>query len=370
LRLHEYRAKELFREYGIQVPKGGVAKTPQEAAEVAAVVGGPVAVKAQVLVAGRGKAGGIIRADNPAEAGQVAERLLASPIKGLRPSCLLVEEWLPPEKELYLAFTVNRATRSPVVLASAEGGVDVEAMAEKIVRHPIDPLIGLKPYEARWLAAQVGLKGAAARAFADVALKLYRVFVEFDCELVESNPLGLVGDRVVAMDARVIVDDNALYRHPEFKDGEDLSPLEREAREKGFAFVELDGSLGVIGNGAGLVMATLDTVAHFGARPACFLDVGGGARSDVVREAVSLTLRYPRVKAVLINILGGITRCDEVARGLVEALEATDRPIPLVVRLVGTREEEGRQILEAAGLDFLTSMEEAAKRAAELVEEG
>jgi len=372
LKLLECEAKEVFREFGIPTPDGGVASSAEEAEEVAARIGRPVAVKAQLPVGGRGKAGGILFAETPAEAAEVAGRLLGSRLKGVEVRKVLVEEKLGIEDEVYIGVVVDRRSRSHVVLASSEGGVDIEEVAatapEKIVRFAVDPLQGLRPYHARWVAKRVGFSGRRMMELAGLLLKLYRVAVEMDAELTEINPLALTAEGFVAADARLNLDNNALFRHPDleerFRESElaELTEREREARSLGLTYVELDGNIGIIGNGAGLTMATLDTVTLHGGRPGDFLDLGGGAPPDRIEAAVSFVLSDPRIDALFVNILGGITRCDDTARGLIEARRRTGSEKPIVVRMMGTNEEEGRRILREAGIDTLDTMEEAAER--------
>jgi len=375
LRLLEHQAKAVFARYGIPVPRGRAARTPEEARDIACELGVPVAVKAQVLVGARGKAGGILFADTPEEAEEAARKLLGSEIRGVKVYEVLVEEKLPIERELYMGFTVDRVARAYVAIASPEGGMEIEEVAERspelIFKHTVDPVLGFRPYHALSLVKQMGYSGRAATELARIFTALYRLAVDYDAELTEINPLAETADgRFVAADARLIVDDNALFRHPELA-GLERPPSEESAREKmareaGLGYVELDGDIGIIGNGAGLVMATLDMVALYGGRPADFLDVGGGASADRMAKALDIVLSNPRVKVVLINILGGITRCDEIARGILAAMERVGVKKPMVIRLVGTNEAEGRAILEAAGISVLDSMEEAAKRAVEL----
>jgi len=372
LKLLECEAKEVFREFGISTPEGGVASSAEEAEKVAARIGGPVAVKAQLPVGGRGKAGGILFAETPAEAAEVAGRLLGSRLKGVEVRKVLVEEKLGIEDEVYIGVVVDRRSRSHVVLASSEGGVDIEEVAatapEKIVRFAVDPLQGLRPYHARWVAKQVGFSGRRMMELAGLLLKLYRVAVEMDAELTEINPLALTAEGFVAADARLNVDNNALFRHPDleerFRESElaELTEREQEARSLGLTYVELDGNIGIIGNGAGLTMATLDTVTLHGGRPGDFLDLGGGAPPDRIEAAVAFVLSDPRIDALFVNILGGITRCDDTARGLIEARRRTGSEKPIVVRMMGTNEEEGRRLLREAGIDTLDTMEEAAER--------
>ncbi|RLI10088.1 ADP-forming succinate--CoA ligase subunit beta [Candidatus Bathyarchaeota archaeon] len=372
MKLLECEAKEVFREFGISTPEGGVASSAEEAEKVAARIGGPVAVKAQLPVGGRGKAGGILFAETPAEAAEVAGRLLGSRLKGVEVRKVLVEEKLGIEDEVYIGVVVDRRSRSHVVLASSEGGVDIEEVAatapEKIVRFAVDPLQGLRPYHARWVAKQVGFSGRRMMELAGLLLKLYRVAVEMDAELTEINPLALTAEGFVAADARLNVDNNALFRHPDleerFRESElaELTEREQEARSLGLTYVELDGNIGIIGNGAGLTMATLDTVTLHGGRPGDFLDLGGGAPPDRIEAAVAFVLSDPRIDALFVNILGGITRCDDTARGLIEARRRTGSEKPIVVRMMGTNEEEGRRLLREAGIDTLDTMEEAAER--------
>ena len=375
MRLLEYQAKKVFAKHGIPVPRGRVAKTPHEAFEITLELGTPVAVKAQVPVGARGRAGGVLFAETPEEAEEAARKLLGSKVRGIEVREVLVEEKVPIKHELYMGFTVDRALRSYVAIASPEGGVEIEEVAEKspelIFKHHIDPLRGFRQYHALELVKQMGYEGRAALQLASMFMALYRLAVDYDAELTEINPLAEAEDgRFVAVDARLIVDDNALFRHPELAELEkpmtEGGAREFEAREAGLGYVELDGDIGIIGNGAGLVMATLDMVALYGGRPANFLDVGGGASADRMAKALDIVLSNPRVKVVLINILGGITRCDEIARGILAAMERVGVRKPMVIRLVGTNEAEGRAILEEAGISVLDSMEEAAKKAVEL----
>ena len=378
MRLLEHQAKAVFARYGIPVPRGRVARTPHEALEIALELGTPVAIKAQVLVGARGRAGGVLFADTPEDAEKAASKLLGSEVRGVKVHEVLVEEKVPIEHELYMGFTIDRASRAYVAIASPEGGVEIEEVAEKspelIFKHRIDPLTGFRQYHALSLVKEMGYKGRKALELTRIFMALYRLAMDYDAELTEINPLAETSDgRFVAVDARLIVDDNALFKHP------DLLALERPpteegvrekmAREAGLGYVELDGDIGIIGNGAGLVMATLDMVAFYGGRPANFLDVGGGASAERMAKALEIVLSNPRVKVVLINILGGITRCDEIAKGILEAVGKLGVKKPLVIRLVGTKEEEGRAILEGAGFVVLRGMEEAAQRAVELARE-
>jgi succinyl-CoA synthetase beta subunit len=372
LKLLEYQAKQVFRKFDIPIPKGGVARIPKEAEEAARMVGGPVAIKAQLPVGGRGKAGGILFADTPEEAAEIAGKLLGSRLKDLEVKKVLVEEKLDIGKELYLGVVVDRGNRSHVVLASSEGGVDIEEVAartpERIVRHVVDPLGGLRTYHANLVAKRLGYSGREMSALSGLLLRLYRVAVEMDAELTEINPLAVTDAGFVAADARLNIDDNALFRHPELAEvsGEDeaseLTGRELDALGLGLTYVELDGDIGIIGNGAGLTMATIDTVTLQSGRPANFLDLGGGASADRIGVGVSFVLSDPRVTALFVNILGGITRCDETARGIIDARERTSSEKPIVVRMTGTNEEEGKRLLKDAGIDTLDTMEEAAEK--------
>jgi succinyl-CoA synthetase beta subunit len=370
LKLLEYEAKAILKNYGIGIPEGYLVTSPEEAAAAARKLARPVFVKAQVGVAGRGKAGGIIPARNDEEAGQLARRLLDSQIKGLKVSRLLVEEKLEIEAQYYLSIVVDRTARRFVVLAARRGGGDIEELAEQspelILRQTIDPLTGFSEDQSLQVASGIGLRGKEGRDLIKILLSLYQAVIENDAELAEINPLVRVrGEALVAADARIIVDDNALFRHPELARRSFLSdeetPLETEARKQGLSYVDLDGDIGIIGNGAGLVMATLDLVEYFGGKPANFLDIGGGARSETIKNGVLLVMSKPAVKAILINILGGITRCDRVAEGLVNALNTCPVKKPIAVRMMGTNEEEGRDILLRNGIGYYPDMETAAE---------
>jgi len=381
LKLFEHEAKTIFSKYKIPTPRGELVTSPARALEIAAKINAPVAVKAQVLVAGRGKAGGILFPTSLRDVELAAKKLLSKEIKGFKVRSVLVEEKVPIQRELYFGVAVDRSNRCYVAIASSEGGMEIEEVAaatpEKIVRVFIDPLQGFHLPHARRIAKRLGYSGSQMQNLAAIFLKLCNVALDCDAELAEMNPLVETPEgKFVAADARLIVDDNALYRHPEFRgrlmeEGEaELLPLELEARKSGLAYVKLGGNVGVIGNGAGLVMATLDAIQLYGGSPANFLDVGGGASADVMASALNLVFSDPGVDVVFINILGGITRCDEVARGILEAKGRVGFLKPVVVRLVGTNEEEGRRILTEAGIHVLDSMEEAAKRAVEIAKTG
>ncbi len=381
LKLFEHEAKGLLSKYGITIPRGDLAKSPAQAGKIAAGLRTPVVVKAQVLVGGRGKAGGILPANSPPEAERLAKKLLNTRIKGVSVRSVLVEEKTPVKKEVYLGVTVDRSKRRYVAIASSEGGTEIEeiaaAMPEKIVKVLIDPLYGFLPYHARQIAKRLGYSGRQMLSLATIFGSLFQMAMDYDAELTEINPLIETPEgNFVAVDARLLIDDSALYRHPEFKErlideeeGE-LRPQELAARKSDLAYVKLDGNVGVIGNGAGLVMATLDTIQSYGGSPANFLDVGGGASADKMAAALNIVLSDPEVKVVFINILGGITRCDEIAAGILEAKRRMDFVKPMVIRLVGTNEEEGRRMLTDVGIPVLDSMEAAAKRVVELLESG
>ncbi|MGD8634641.1 MAG: ADP-forming succinate--CoA ligase subunit beta [Anaerolineales bacterium] len=374
MKLHEYQSKQMFEDFGVPIPKGRVAMTAQEAKSIAEELGGRVVIKSQVLVGGRGKAGGIRLVDSPEEAEEAATQLLSMTIKDLQVRRVLVDEAAEIETEIYLGITNDRGERSPVMIASAEGGVEIEEVArthpDRIVRVWIDPLLGLREYQARYLAATIQLPRDHWREFLRIAQGLYEAFTQSDASLAEINPLVISGDgRLLALDGKVVLDDNALFRHPdlaELRDLDEEQPEERDARKYGLSYVKLDGNIGCMVNGAGLAMATMDVIHLFGGEPANFLDIGGGATAEKVAAAIKIILRDPSVEAMLFNIFGGITRGDEVARGILAALEATPTDIPMVIRLVGTNAEQGRQLLSDADLETASSLAEAAKRAIEL----
>ncbi len=370
MKLFEFEAKRILGDCGVTVPEGRVAATPDEAAAAAAEIGGRVVVKAQILVAGRGKAGGIKFAADPAEARSEAAGLLGKRIKDIPVGSLLIEAALDIADQYYLSVTTDRTTRSYVVLASTEGGVDVEEVAantpEKIARHQVDPLAGFGIPEAAGLMAEIGLSGDAAAKLGEVLAALFTAAMDNDAELVELNPIvrTTAGD-FVAADARMIIDDNAMFRHPEFAERdlaeEEYTALEVEAKKYDLAYVDLDGDVGIVGNGAGLVMATLDMVHYFGGEPANFLDIGGGGNLEVTKRGLMMVMSKPSVKAVLVNILGGITRCDIVAQAVLEALAESGTKKPISVRMIGTNEEEGNRMLSEAGINSHPTMEEAVK---------
>jgi succinyl-CoA synthetase beta subunit len=375
MRFFEYEAKSVFERYGIKVPKRGYVTTPKEAKKLAKEIGCPVALKVQILAGGRGKAGGIKFASTPSEAEELARIMLAAKIQGLDVHGILVEEKINIDHEYYLGVTIDRSRRMPVALASSMGGMDIEEVAksspEKVIRRYVDPLVGMSDFEARILAKEVGFTGKKMLEASRIILTLWRIMREYDAELVESNPFVETKEGgFVAADARLNVDDNAIFRHKELESriettGE-LDKREADAREAGMSYVELQGEVSIIGNGAGLVMATLDMVDLYGGRPSNFLDVGGGADSERMMKALQIVSSHPNAKVILINILGGITRCDDMARGIIDARKRVGIHIPLVVRMVGTNEIEGKQILNNAQIEVLDTMEEAARKAVEL----
>ncbi|MBS7616481.1 ADP-forming succinate--CoA ligase subunit beta [Candidatus Bathyarchaeota archaeon] len=375
MKLLEYEAKKILIKYGIPTPKGGFATSAIQAREIASSLKPPFAVKAQVPVAGRGKAGGILLVNSVDEVEKAAEKLLNMQIKGIPVRSLWIEEKINVKKELYFGITVDRLNKSYVVIASSEGGMEIETVAaktpEKVIRFPINPRLGFRAYHARQIAKKIGYSGNQISTLGNIFYSLYLAGMECDAELIEMNPIVETQEgNFIAVDARIIIDDNALFRHSEYKgrivEGE-LSPQEIEAVKNDLAYVKLDGNIGVIGNGAGLVMATLDAIQLYGGKPANFLDIGGGAPSDKMATAIKIVLSDPNVEALFINILGGITRCDEVAKGLLEAREKLGINKPFVIRLVGTNEEEGKRILTEAGIHVLDSMEEAAQRVTEII---
>jgi succinyl-CoA synthetase beta subunit len=376
--LYEYQGKELFRRFGIPVSDGRLATTPEEARKAAEELGGQVVVKAQVLTGGRGKAGGVKLAEGPEDAQQKASDILGLDINGHVVRKLWIEQASEIAKEYYLSVTFDRGEKKALLMLTKEGGVDIEEVAEKspdaIARLHVDPLEGYQPYQARRVIYGAGIDDPGEqKQILSIIGKLYKAFVGADSMLCEINPLVVTPDgEVRALDSKFTVDDNALYRHPDIAEMRDLEaypPEERAAREKGVTYVKLDGEVGILGNGAGLSMSTVDVVAFVGGRPANFCDLGGGGDAEGVVDALEVITSDPQVKVLFFNIFGGITRCDEVARGILEALDRMEIDQPIVVRLDGTNAEEGRRLLEEsdANIDVEPTMLEAAKRAVELV---
>ncbi|MXZ21869.1 MAG: ADP-forming succinate--CoA ligase subunit beta [Caldilineaceae bacterium SB0665_bin_25] len=371
MKLHEFQSKRVFAQYGVPIPNGEVATTPAEARAIAEQIGKPVVIKSQVLVGGRGKAGGIKLAGTPEEAEEVAANILGMDIKGLTVQKVLVDEAADIRSEIYLGAVLDRGARKVAIMASSEGGVEIEEVAaetpEKIITVHVHPLLGMQGYQARQLAYGIGLPKEHVSAFTKIAQSLYRAFVDSDASLAEINPLVINGDnQLQAVDGKILLDDSALPRQNELaamRDPDEDSPTETEAREVGISYIDLDGEIGCMVNGAGLAMATMDIIKLYGGSPANFLDIGGGAGADKVLAALRIILRDAGVKAVLINIFGGITRCDEVANGIVEAINSLNVEVPIVVRMVGVNEDEGRQILADSNLPSANQLSEAVQMA-------
>ncbi len=373
MKIHEYQAKELLGQAGVAVPRGGVAFSVAEAGQVAATLGGyPVVVKAQIHAGGRGKGGGVKLAHDAAEVTGVAQEILGMHLvtrqtgpQGRLVQKILVEEGLAISRELYLAILPDRDSATIMIMASSEGGMDIEEVAtsspEKIIKVRVNPLLGIQPYHGRQLAFGLGLAGPAAQSFLRLLNKLYAFMVAKDCSLVEINPLVIsADDQAVALDAKVDIDANSLFRHPDIvamRDESEEDPLEVEASRHHLNYINLDGTIGNMVNGAGLAMATMDIIKQAGAAPANFLDVGGGASAAMVEEGFRLILRDQRVKGILINIFGGILRCDVLAEGVVQAARAVDVRVPVVIRMEGTNVEQGREILAASGLNLITAVD-------------
>ncbi len=374
MRLHEYQSKEVFTDHHIPIPRGRLAATPEDAKLIAEELHGPVVLKAQVLMGGRGKAGGIRLVRSPDEAEEEAAKILGRQIKGIPVRRLLVEEAINIQQEIYLGLTIDRQKGQTLLIASAEGGVDIEEIArsypEKIYQVGVNPLLGLCEYQARNLATEIEIPRHLWRQFNAIALNLYRAYLDLDATLAEINPLVITEqEQFVALDGKIGIDDNALFRHHSLVDKRDISgeALEEiEARKFGLAYIKLSGNIGCLVNGAGLAMATMDIIQHKGGKPANFLDIGGGASAEKVAAALRIILSDPQVETVLINIFGGITRCDEVAHGIRQTLQEIDPKIPFVIRLVGTNENEGRQIIENAELETAITLADAAEKAVAL----
>jgi len=371
MKLHEYQSKQIFSNYDVPIPSGRVAANAAEAKQITEELGRRVVIKSQVLVGGRGKAGGIRLAKSPQEAEELATQILGMEIKGLPVRKVLVDEAASIETEIYLGITNDRAERKPVMIGSSAGGVEIEQVAketpEKIVKVHIDPLLGLRDFQARDLAAGIDLPRHHWRTFGQIARGLWHAYLDNDATLAEINPLVITSqNRLLAVDGKMVLDDNALFRHPELAEMRDLDvepEAETEARKYSLSFIKLDGQIGCMVNGAGLAMATMDIIKLHGGAPANFLDIGGGASSEKVSAALRIILSDLNVKAVLFNIFGGITRGDEVARGIINALQEVKTDVPMVTRLVGTNAEEGRQILSNANMITAVTLVDAAKKA-------
>ena len=371
MKLHEYQSKQLFAKFGIPIPRGRVAATAHEAKQIAEELGGRVVIKSQVLVGGRGKAGGIRLAKTPEEAESLATQILMMEIKGLPVRKVLVDEAANINKEIYLGITNDRSLRMPVMMASSAGGVDIEEVArvspEKIIRESIHPLLGLRDYQARDIAVGIDLAREHWKVFGQIANGLWKAYQSADATLAEINPLVITAEnKLLAVDGKMVLDDNALFRHSDLNEMRDLdveAESEIEARKYGLSFIKLDGNIGCMVNGAGLAMTSMDIIKLFGGEPANFLDIGGGANAEKVAAALRIILSDHNVKAVLFNVFGGITRGDEVARGILTALKEVKTKVPMVIRLVGTNAEEGRRILADAHMITAETLAEAAQKA-------
>lgn len=380
MNLHEFQAKRLFAEHGVPIPKGAVARTPVEAGKIAADLGGHVVVKAQVHSGGRGKAGGVKLAHSAAEAEAAAAQILGMQIKGLTVRQVLVDELAPGgiAQEIYLAVLIDRARRRPMIMASAAGGMDIEQVAEespeKIIKVHVDPFLGVKGYQSNFIASKMGLPRELWRDFHGIVAGLYACFKANDASLTEVNPLVITGaGKLMALDGKMSIDDNSLFRLPAIVAMRDISEepeAELKAREAGINFIKLDGNIGCMVNGAGLAMTTMDVIKLYGGAPANFLDIGGGAKADQVATALRLILSDENVEAVLINIFGGITRGDEVAKGIIAALEQVQTEVPFVVRLAGTNAAEGMAILANAQMETAVTLSDAAQKAVALAKGG
>jgi len=369
MKLHEYQSKKIFDRYEVPIPRGRIANFASEAKQIAEELGGRVVIKAQVLVGGRGKAGGIKLARDPKQAKDLATEILGMEIKGYPVQKILVDEIVEIDQEIYLGITNDRNFRQPVVIASSSGGIDIEEVAqispEKIFKLTIDPLLGLQDFQVRDIALGIDLKREYWKQFIKILHGLHRAYLDTDATLAEINPLVITKDkRLIALDAKMIIDDNAMFRHPDMMELRDLDvevPAEIEAKKYGLSYIKLDGDIGCMVNGAGLAMATMDIISQFGGKPANFLDVGGGASATKVAAALRIILSDTNVKVILINIFGGITRCDEVARGILSALADIKTQIPLVVRLVGTNAKEGLNLLANQKIQTANTLVEAAE---------
>ncbi len=375
MKLFEFEAKNILKQYGIVIPQGKIASKPAEAKAIAQAIGKPAVVKSQILVSGRGKAGGIVFVSNGAEARDAAAKLLGSDVKGCVVERLLVEERLDIAAQFYASLAIDRQTKTYVALASTSGGVDIEEVAqtspEKIARYQINITAGFSKKDATEMLSRFNLDKGDVSALAESLSTLYTVALDYDAELVELNPLvKTLSGRFVAADARIIVDDNAVFRHPELVARDSLaiedSPREIEAKKQKLAYLDLDGDIGIVGNGAGLVMATIDMVRLAGGKPGNFLDLGGGGQAEKTKLGIMLIMSKPEIKAVLVNILGGITRCDLVAEAIVQALNESTTKKPLAIRMSGTNEDEAAHILRQAGINSYRGMDEAVKEVVKL----
>lgn len=370
MKLFEYMGKLIFSSYGIKVPAGKMVNNPDDAASAAQEIGTPVVVKSQVLTGKRGKGGGIKFADNPEQARQAAAEILSMTVQGHKVERILVEEKLKIDKELYLAITIDGTAKKPVIIASAQGGMDIEEVPDSyIVKQHIDVSLGVHPYLGQEISRRLGISGQVSKEFKQLLIKLYKIFREKDAELVEINPLVISGDQLIAADSKMTIDDDALFRQKDIPYVEERTSIEKQAHDLGLAFVELGGNIAVMANGAGMSMGSLDTLVHYGGQPANFLDAGGGTGMEGTAKAIELLLQT-KPKVIFINIFGGITRCDDVANALVQVKKNIGIPVPVVIRLVGTNEEEGVRILQGNGMNAYKVMQEAAAKAVEIANAG
>ncbi|OED30572.1 ADP-forming succinate--CoA ligase subunit beta [Methanosphaera sp. WGK6] len=365
MNIHEYVAKDIFRKSNIKVPESYLAHSPEEAAEKAKIIGKPVAVKSQVLSGGRGKAGGILFADTPEEAAKRTEELFLKVIKDEKVTKVLIEEKVENKlDEYFISIILDRDSKKPLIMASVAGGMDIEQVAketpEKIVKRYVEPLKEFMPYEARNIALEMGVETSEVSKVGAAIWKLYQVFYDYDATVAEINPLIKTPDGFIAADAKMAIDDDAFFRHTKLKEFD-------EFKDEQFAYVKLDGNIAVIGNGAGLTLTGMDLIQYYGEKPATFLDVGGGASESNITDALELVLKNPNVKVIFLNILGGITRADDVANAVVNVSNSMETKVPIVIRLTGTNEEEGQRILTEHNIPFETSMEKAAQKAVNLM---
>jgi len=364
MKIYEYEAARILAVEGIRTPKSILVDSAYEATRAFAEIGGPVVVKAQVLSAGRGKAGGIIKSEDSESVKKDALKILGMKIKGLPVKKLLIQERINVVREVFLSIVIDRGARRPVIIVSGEGGVEIERLASEqpsaIVKTYVDPIDGLASGQSQETASKIGLTGRKNQIVAEILEKAFSIFQKYDCELLEINPLAEDEDgRFIALDTKMIVDDSALFRHPELQiRQDDKGELETEASSKGLSFVQLDGDIAVIGNGAGLVMATIDTLAQFGGKAASFCDLGGGSETEKIAQAVRITLKQRMIKAIIVNIVGGMTSCKEIATGLVDALKTSGETIPVIVQLSGSDENEGREIILKNGLKHTLSLDD------------
>ncbi len=374
MKIHEYQAKEIFKRFGIPVPDGKVATTPEEAEKIANELGAPLVVKAQVHVGGRGKAGGVKLVKTPEEAKEAASKILGLDIKGLTVKKVLITKAIDIKDEAYIGYIVDRRSKKPLVMVSAAGGIDIEEVAretpEKIHKFVIDPFYGLLPHQAMELALKLYNDIKLVRKAADVILKLYKAFISVDASLSEINPFVVTPDgEIWAVDAKINIDDNALVRHPDIEEMRDVTEAEKkelDAKSKGLSYIKLDGNIGCVVNGAGLAMATMDLIKKYGGEPANFLDIGGSSSPEKVVNALNILISDKNVKSIFFNIFGGITRCDDVANGIVEALSKLTINLPIVIKLAGTNEDEAKKILSQTELITAASMADGAKKSIEI----